>query len=279
MYSINYEEFMCYSKEIQLITSLTILFSAVFYYLYYSKRIKSKEVWQRSFLNESMLVFLCIGLHQFFEFLSLITNNTLVYKTGLIISICAVYFLLRSLEVLSNKKLHSWIALISILFVSFQIIFSEMNFAEASFYLRHNSAFFWAATWLLLFIYWHVCAFKIYSELKDKDSKKTILVYLLAIADVSFILSALYVLAGYFFFSVNVCTDSPSIWCTFYVVQSFIIPILMFRLKNYFKRSKSTNKSTLRQTLFYFLISLGILLLLMAVLPLFNCLTWKFVFP
>ena len=270
---------MCYSKEVQLITSLIILVSAVFYYLYYSKRINSKELWQRSFLNASMLVFLFIGLHQFFEFLSLITNNNFIYKIGLIISICAVYFLLRSLELLSNKKLHSWIALIPILFVSIQILFSRMNFSEASFYIKHNSAFFWAATWLLLFIYWHVCAFKIYSELKDKDSKKTLLVYLLAIADVSFILSALYVLAGYFFFSVNVCTDSPSIWCTFYVAQSFIIPILMFRLKNYFKRSKSPNKSTLRQTLFYFIISLGILLILIAVLPLFNCLTWKFIFP
>ena len=270
---------MCYSKEVQLITSLIILVSAVFYYLYYSKKINSKELWQKSFLNSSMLVFLCIGLHQFFEFLSLITNNNFIYKIGLIISICAVYFLLRSLELLSNKKLYSWIALLPILFVSIQILFSKMNFSETSFYIKHNSAFFWAATWLLLFIYWHVCTFKIYSELKDKDSKKTLLVYLLAIADVSFILSALYVLAGYFLFSVNVCTDSPSIWCTFYVVQSFIIPLLMFRLKNYFKRSKSPNKSTLRQTLFYFIISLGILLILIAVLPLFNCLTWKFIFP
>jgi hypothetical protein len=271
--------FMCYSKEVQLITSLIILVSTVIYYFYYYKRINSKELWQKSFLNSSMLVFLCIGLHQFFEFLSLITNNNVIYKIGLIVSICAVYFFLRSLELLSNRKLHSWIALMPILFVSIQIWFSRMNFAEASFYVRHNSAFFWAATWLLLFIYWHVCAFKIYSELEDKDSRKTLLVYLFAIADISFILSAIYVFVGYFFFSVNVCTDSPSIWCTFYVLQSFIIPFLMFRLKNSFKRQKNLNKNTFKQTLLYFIISLIILFVLIAILPLFNCLTWKFVFP
>ena len=71
-----------------------------------------------------------------------------------------------------------------------------MNFTEASFYLKHNSAFFWAGTWLFLFIYWHVCAFKVYSEIKDNKSKKTLIIYLLTIADVSFILSAIYVFIG-----------------------------------------------------------------------------------
>jgi hypothetical protein len=270
---------MCYSKEVQLITSLIILVSALIYYFYYSRKIKPKETWHLSFLNNSMLVFLCIGLHQFFEFLSLITNNNTVYKTGLIISICSVYFLLHSLEVLSNKKFYSWISLFLIVSVSLQIIFSRMDFTEASFYLRHNSAFFWAAIWLFLFIYWHVCAFSIYSQIKDDCSKKTMLIYLLAIADISFVLSAVYVLAGYFLFSVNVCTDSPSIWCTFYVLQSFFIPIMMFRLSNAFRRPKQSSKITIKQTIIYLLISLIILFLLIVTLPLFNCLTWKFIFP
>jgi hypothetical protein len=268
---------MCYSKEVQLITSLIILFSAGIYYFYYSKN--SKELWRKSFLKMSMLVFLCIGLHQFFEFLSLLTNNNLIYKIGLIISICGVYFLLRSLEVLSNKNYYSGIAIIPITLVSLQVLFSNMVFSEASFYLKHNSAFFWAAMWLFLFIYWHICAFKTYSETKNDASKKTLLIYLLSVADLSFILSAVYVITGYFIFSVNVCTDSPSIWCTFYVIQSVLIPLLMMRLSHHFKRPIKFRRISLKQLIIFFSVSFLILLLMALTLPFFNCLTWKFIFP
>jgi hypothetical protein len=173
----------------------------------------------------------------------------------------------------------SGIAIALIILVSFQIIVSDTNFAEASFYLKHNSAFFWATAWLFLFIYWHICAFKTYSEIKDDISRKTLLIYLLAIADVSFILSAFYVIIGYFFFSVNVCTDSPSIWCTFYVVQSFLIPILMFRLESAFNRADEPKKIALRQTIVYLTISLLILIALILTLTQFKCLTWKLAFP
>jgi hypothetical protein len=270
---------MCYSKEVQLITAVIILTSVLFYYLHYSKIFqKSKKKWLLPFLNTSMIVFLCIGLHQLFEFLSLITNNQWIYKIGLIISVSAVYFVLKTLEILSNKKIYSWIALIPISIVSLQILFSPMIFEEASFYLQHNSAFFWAATWVFLFIYFHVCAFKIHSELNNK-SKKTLIIYLLAIGDISFILSTIYVLIGYFFFSVNVCTDAPSIWCTFYVIQSFLIPFLFFKLANSFTRKNKSTKITVKQTIKYLIISLIILILLILTLPLFNCLTWKLIFP
>jgi len=266
---------MCYSKEVQLISALIILVSCLVYYLFYIKKFKDK--WKVCFLRTVLIGFMCIGLHQFFEFLALVTNNQIVYKMGLIISICAVYFLLKSLEVLSNKKIGSWIALIFILFVILQILIVPMDFSASSFYLKHNSVFFWAAIWLLLFIYWHVCAIKIYFEMKDNKSKRTLVLYLLTIADASFILSAIYVLFGYFFFSVNVCTDSPSIWCTFYVLQSFLVPFLFFKLFK-FKRQKDTKFMEPKEILIYLIIALFILGVLMLILPLFNCLTWKFVF-
>lgn len=269
---------MCYSKEVQLITSLIIIFSALFYYFYYSNKYKTEKKWLLSFLNSSTLVFLMIGLHQFFEFLTLITNNLWVYKIGLILSICGVYFLIRTLEVLSNKNLHHWIALLVILGVSIQIMIVPMEFGAANFYLQHNSAFFWAAAWLFLFFYWNIWALKIYFGLGDDNSKKTLLIYLLTIADVSFILSAIYVLAGYFLFSVNVCTDAPSIWCTFYVIQSFLIPILLFRLPLAFERKNKTAVASFKETITYLLISLIILTALALTLPLFDCLTWKLVF-
>lgn len=270
---------MCYSKEVQLITALILIVSALFYYVYYSRKYKHSEAWLQSFLNQSTAIFLLIGFHQFFEFLSLMTNNQIIYKLGLIISISAVYFLLRSLEVLSNRKIHSWIALAIISAVAVNIVLTAMNFNTRSFYLQHNSAFWWAAAWLFLFIYWHVCAFRIYSEIKDDNSKKTMLIYLLTIADASFILSALYVIAGHFFFSVNVCTDAPSIWCTFYVLQSLLIPILFFRLPHLLERKDKTMVTSWKQTWSYLLVSLLILIALALTLPLFNCLTWKLVFP
>jgi hypothetical protein len=279
MYLISFKGVMCYSKEVQLATSLILLISALIYYLYNFRRSSLKESWQKSFLNMIVLVFLCIGLHQFFEFLSLLTNNNLIYKLGLIISILGTYFLLRSLEVLSHKNYYSLVAIIPIGLVSLHILFSNMIFSEAGFYLRHHSAFFWAAAWIFLFIYWHFCAFKTFSEIKDDASRKTLLLYLLAIADFSFILSIIYVLVGYFMFSVNVCTDSPSIWCTFSVVQSFLIPWVMIRLGHHFKRPTISKKMSINQLVTYLISSLIILIILTLTLPFFNCLSWKFIFP
>ncbi len=269
---------MCYSKEVQLVTSLIILFSSLMYYLYFSQRYKtSKKEWLIPFLNVSTLVFLSIGLHQFFEFLSLVTNNQIIYKIGLIISISAVYFLLRSLEVLSNTKLQSWIALLIIAAIAIEIFLTPMNFEAASFYLRHNSAFFWAAAWLFLFIYWHICALRVYSHIQNDRSRKTLIIYLLTIADASFFLSALYVLSGHFLFSVNVCTDSPSIWCTFYVIQSLLIPFLFFRLPTFHRAKEET--ISWKKIITYLIISLMLVIVLVLTLPLFQCLTWKSVFP
>lgn len=271
---------MCYSIEVQLTTSLIIIGFSLFYYFYYSHKYKNdKRTWITRFLTVAVLGALFIGFHQFFEFLTLVTNNIWVYKVGLIISVSALYFLLKSLEILSNRKIYSWIALIVILAVSLQILFSPMTFADKSFYVVHSSAFFWIAAFLLLFIYWHVCAFKIYSETKDDKTKKTVILYMLTTIDIGFILSALYVFIGHFIFSVNVCTDAPSIWCTFSTIQAFFIPYLFYRLDKAFKRNNAPKKNTVKQTVLYLVISFIVLILLILIMPLFNCLTWNFIFP
>lgn len=280
MYPFSFVIKMCYSLEVQLITALIILISTCCYYVYYSRKYRNyPQPWLKSFLLWTLLVFLCIGLHQLFEFLTLLTNNLWIYKSGLIISVSAVYFMLRSLEALANRKMASWIGLLLIGLISVQIIMAPLKFATNSFYLQHQSTFFWAALWLFLFIYWHVWAFKIYRELKENRSRKTLLIYLLTVADVSFILSAIYVLAGYFLFSINVCTDAPSIWCTFYVIQALLIPILLWRLPAAFNRDKKTKPLMFKQVLSYLLIAAIVLIFLILTLPLFDCLTWKFIFP
>jgi hypothetical protein len=270
---------MCYSKEVQLITAILILSFSLFYYFFYKKKYQTtKKAWLIPFLNNIILAFICIGGHQLFEFLSLVTNDQIIYKIGLIISISSMYFLLRSLEVLSNKNIYSKYSLILILFVAIHAFLVPMEFNEVSFHLEHSSAFIWAAMWMLLFIYWIVCALYILSTIKDDKSKKIIVYYLLSVSGTSFIISLIYTIWGYFQYSVNVCTQSPSIWCTFFVIQALVLPFFLSTFYLLFKRPIKEKKSSFKKTILFLLISGLVLLLLIIILPFFKCLTWKYIF-
>jgi hypothetical protein len=190
-----------------------------------------------------------------------------------------MYFFLRSLEVILNRNLRSKIALVIIALVAAHAFLVNMSFEQFGFYLKHNSAFIWASAWMLLFIYFHVCAIKGRKLLNDDFSKKAIITYLLATMDLSFILSTIYTLWGYSKFSLNVCTDSPSIWCTFYVVQIFALPLFLSSIPKILEVPKTKTAQTLKETLFYFMISIVVLILLISTLPFFKCLSLKFVFP
>lgn len=232
-----------------------------------------------AFFETHNYAFTFIGGHQLFEFLSLTTSNQLIYKTGLLLSISSMYFFIRSLEVILNRNLRSKLALIVIGIVALHTFLVEMSFESYSFYLKHNSAFIWASAWMLLFIYFHFCALKGRKFLKSDTSKKAIINYLLATLDISFILAVVYTLWGYSQFSVNVCTDSPSIWCTFYVVQIFALPLFLSTVPKILEVPKMKSYQTIKETFLYLLISLVILGLLIATLPFFKCLTLKFAFP
>ncbi len=271
---------MCYSKEVQLITGTIILLTTAWYWYKYSKIYKkSKNKWMLPFLYALLMAPVMIGLHQLFEFLTLVTANQIIYKIGLIFSISAMYFLIRSFEILSNRNIHSNIALAIITAVAIYIFISPLEFSTTSFYLQHNSTYFWAAAWLVLFMYWHLSIYWAYSTVKEEKEKKIFLLYTVASVDISFILSTLYVLFGYFFFSLNVCTDAPSIWCTFFVVQAFFIPLILRKLPKNKEREKKKKEESSKRTLVYFLISIAIVAILSGSLLLFRCLTWKFVFP
>lgn len=271
---------MCYSQEVQLATGSTIWASSLIYYIWFSIKYQAmQKKWLMPFLKNVIIAFALIGGHQIFEFLSLLTQNQIVYKIGLILSISSMYFFLRSLEVILNRNLRSKIALWIIGGVAVQAFLVEMSFEQFSFYLRHNSAFVWASAWMLLFIYFHVCALKGRKLLKDDTSKRAIITYLLATLDISFILSIIYTLWGYSKFSINVCTDSPSIWCTFYVIQIFALPLFLSAVPRILDAPKNKTTQTLKETLLYFLVSITILILLVSILPFFKCLSLKFVFP
>lgn len=270
---------MCYSKEVQLVTGSTIGVFSAFYYVYYSLKYKLYPEWVKKFVVYILSGFCCIGGHQLFEFLSLSTGNQIIYKVGLLISISSMYFFFRSLEVLFNENIHSKMALAVIFLVAIHAFLAELSFVPYSFYLRHNSVFVWSSVYMLLFIYFHVCALRGRRLLKDEHSKRAVITYLLAAMDISFLLSVIYVIWGYFQHSVNVCTDSPSIWCTFYVVQVFAIPWFLSRLPKLIHHPSHKTVESFKETAFNIFISIIILLVLISTLPFFKCLSLKFVFP
>jgi len=231
------------------------------------------------FVKYALLGFLCVGGHQIFEFLSLSTGNQIVYKIGLIISISSMYFALRSLEVLTNENVHSKIALVVIALVAVHAFSVDLSFNPYQFYLQHNSVFVWASAWMILFFYFHICVLRSRKLLKDDHPKRAMVSYLLATLDVSFILSLIYVVWGYTKHSVNVCTDAPSIWCTFFVVQILVLPWLFSKLSKMVHRPKLKTVKSWKETVYNMLISITLLLIFISILPFFHCLTLKFVFP
>lgn len=271
---------MCYSKEVQLATGSTILLLGSFYYVVYSTRYHALGTpWLMPFLKYVILGFMMIGCHQVFEFLSLATQHQWVYKIGLLLSISSMYFFLRSLETLLNRSVKSWLALVVIGGIAVHALFVTLPFGAHEFYVRHSAGFIWASAWMLLFIYFHICAIRGRRVLRDDRSKRAILTYLLATMDISFVLSAVYVLWGYWHFGVNVCTDSPSIWCTFYVVQCIALPVFLAALPRLLDSPAEKTRQTLKETIVSMTISLVVLCIMISTLPFFRCLNMKFVFP
>ncbi len=256
---------MCYSVEVQFITGITIILSCILFYIFfrnkYSKLSKSKKQWIMPFLTNIIIAFLCIGMHQFFEFLSLITLNQIIYKIGWIFSILAPYFGIMALEKMTNKKFHSWIFLVLILLGSIAYIFIPMKFEAYSFYLRHYTIYIWGAMWTIFLIYIHLCAFDSRRFIRDKDSKKIIIYFLISFVDVSLLLSLIYALYGYFYLGVNICTDLASIWCTFAVIQALFIPGFLTILPKIFKRPNKKRFLDYKTSILFFVISLIVLIL------------------
>ncbi len=266
---------MCYSKEVQLITSLIIFITSISYYFYYKTKYKKK--WSIDFLGFVTIGFLCIGGHQFFEFLSLLTENSYIYKIGLILSISSIYFFIRSLEILANEKVHSTIVLYILGALSIYILAMPVEFSSAQFYVRHSTAFLWAFVWIVLFVFWHIIAIKRMTSMEK--TQKTLFLYILAVLDVSFFLSIIYTFVGYIFYSVNVCTDSPSIWCTFYVVQVLLVPFFYAVLPKIAKRPKKTLRFSWETAIKLLLLAFVITLAISLIIPFFDCFSWKLVFP
>ena len=271
---------MCYSKEVQLTTGSVILLFCLYYYIYYSIVYKAaQKKWLLPFLKYLIIAYALIGGHQFFEFLSLTTENQIIYKIGLMLSITGMYFYLRSLEALYNRDFYSRYFIIILAGVAIHMFSVNMEFRATKFYLSHGSVFIWAAIWMIMFAYWHICAFLERKSLKEDISKKIALIYARAVLDISFILGTIYTIWGYSQYNVNVCTDSPSIWCTFAVIQILSMPLLLALLPKILNTQPTKTRLPVKKALFYLIVSIIVIAALFFTLPFFDCLTIKFVFP
>ncbi len=243
---------MCYSKEVSLVAGSAILavssYNIVKWQLFKNKEdgICSQIPGAIKFLT---LGFVCIGLHQFFEFFAISYQNIFVYKLGLVTSISAMYFNIRSSEIFLRKYLHSKLVFLLISLTGIHIFSREVVFENYHFYVRGESHFYWGAIWLLLFLYWNFIHIFSLNNIGDKRRSFTMLLPISAL-NISFILSAVYcysiglyqnlystkplaqVCAG-LFSSFEIVFDAPSIWCVFATLQGPLIIWFSNRLMRY----------------------------------------------
>jgi len=238
---------MCYSKEVSLLTAATIgTGSALTYSKYYLRDLGNKaNKTLKPFYTFVMIGFAAIGVHQFFEFLSIYTGNQTIYKIGLIASVSAMYFFIRSLELLTKLNFASKIAAVIIALVGLEMFTRPMTFENQHFWVRGNSHIIWATTWMALFLFWNVCTIYAAQKSKSAENKRLLLIQPYFIAGASFILATLFtfgaaaahqssIFAGFanhlgmenVLLSFKSVKDFPSVWCAFSASQVFTIPIL-----------------------------------------------------
>ena len=188
-------------------------------------------------------------------------------------------FYLFSLEKLYNRNFHAKYFLIGIVAVAIHMFSITMDFQAKSFYLQHFSIYYWGALWMVMFAYFHICAFTQRKSLGKNISSMMVLIALLALADVSFLLTLAYSVWGYSHWGLNACTDAASIWCTFAVVQVLTVPLLLSFLPKVLKEQPAKTELPKKTALKYLLISLLILGLSIILFPFYKCFTIKSVFP
>jgi hypothetical protein len=245
---------MCYSKEVSLLTSSAISASSVVTGIRCHLRDWRERVDPAllSFSNNAVLGIFCIGVHQFAEYLSVATQNVWIYKAGLVASASCMYFLMRSLESLIGRRLGSRAFLWIIGALALQIALKPMTFENMHFWVRGYSHLVWSAVWMALFLYWNMSVLFVRMRMPSAVNRRLLLSYPFWVLNVSWVLSVTYAFTctllqhsypAFSSFSVvgsesamrifQVVQDMPSIWCSFVVIQSFLIPIFLARMRHY----------------------------------------------
>jgi hypothetical protein len=245
---------MCYSKEVSLATSSLIAAASVATWAGFHMRDLRQRVDAAltPFSRDVILGIFCIGVHQFAEYLSIETGNEWIYKAGLVASASCMFFLMRSLESLIGRRLGSRAFLVILGALAVQIALKPMTFENMHFWVRGYSHVVWSAVWMALFLYWNMCVLFVRARMPSAVNRRLLLSYPFWVLNVSWALSVIYAFACTFFqhspsgfssFSVvgpesamrifQIVQDMPSIWCSFVVVQSFLIPVFLTRMRQY----------------------------------------------
>lgn len=264
---------MCYSKEVSLVAGAVISGLSYWYYLKFYLRQKAgksinavKGLWEMSFAKTIkpsidgfslwfILGFAAIGGHQIGEFLSIATGSQLIYKLGLISSIACTYFMMVAFEKLAGRRLGSRLIALVIFFVSIAIFRTEMVFANTHFWVRGLDHTVWSVFWLANWMY--LCLSIILLSLKAtvKSNKRLYVIYGLGGINISFFLSWIYAIVAHRYGTT--CTivscsyhflndfvyefDFPSLWCTFTVLQSPFIYLVLKKMRAGYKKETFNN--------------------------------------
>ncbi len=264
------------AEKTQLLTGLIILFVASGGYIgartYY---IKKNRLDLLPFLKYYMLAGFLIGMHQIFEFLSLFFQNSIIYKIGLLISLSGMIIYGISLEKLYNKNFYlQKLGIIGLMISTIYLFSKQVAFTTLNFHLTHHSIFLWTFIWLFLLIYWNICI--LFGREKIKLSLA--ILYPLLTMMLSFFISIGYSLFAYFSTSENICTNFPSVWCTFAVLQIFFIPIFLILLPKMYPRIPSKSKFHTKQFLFYLVFSILVTIFILFLLSKTGCFNLQFIF-
>jgi len=273
---------MCYSKEVSLAVSLALFLASALFWYYFISKGKRNEKYLHPFYKNVLFAFLCIGGHQFSEFLSILTGNELIYKIGLIMSISSMYFLMRSLQYLTHYSFNGYLFVPIIFGLSLNILTTPMTFENFNFWVRGHSHLIWVTFWILLFIYWNICILYMIIKSKKLNAKKSLKLFALESIDISFLLTVIF---AYFLIymdtnSFNSFKDIPSIWCTFFVVQILFIPHLFNNVKTYLRTTKtqSLHQISLKTQLLLIVFTAVVFIFFSYFAPFFSDIILKFTF-
>jgi len=148
----------------------------------------------------------------------------------LICSISAMYFLMRSFEVLKESRTDSKIFLIVIGLVIIHMFTIDMEFDNVTFYVRGHDHFIWSFAWAFLYFYRNFVIFVHSQHSSQPSTRRFLLLYTFCTLNFSWLISIAYAYSaalyqqemftaacnavgiGDLFASFNIIKDLPSVW-------------------------------------------------------------------
>lgn len=269
---------MTLAEKVQLVTGIIDISAAIVGYFLFS--------WYYKKINKAFLIPIlkfvaigsaCIGGHQVFEYLSLISGSNIIYKIGLIISISGMLFFLISLEKLYNRDFYSRYLKYLIALLALYLFSRPVEFSTLKFHLEHHSVIAWSFLWFVFFVYWLALIVFELRKVVEHISKRVAILYMLCSMTLSFLIAAAYSVWAYSSEGVNICTSYPSVWCTFGVIQMIFSPLFFVILAKDTKSLPRKSKLAIKDFFLYLIIVSMITVATMYLLAMTSCLSWEFI--